>query len=146
MTVSDWLFKSLPSDRVTPIFLTLGEVLAIHESVIERYGGSLGVRELALLESAVAMPQATFGGQYLHEDIPSMAAAYCFHLVANHPFVDGNKRVGAAAANVFLGMNGWELTADQVAFADCVLNLASGRGDKQDTTVFFRQHSTRMRL
>lgn len=145
MTVSDWLFKSLPSDRVAPIFLTLGEVLAIHESVIERYGGSLGVRELALFESAVAMPQTTFGGQYLHEDIPSMAASYCFHLVANHPFVDGNKRVGAAAANVFLEMNGWELTANQMVFADCVLALASGRGDKQDALLFFQQHSARKR-
>lgn len=128
---------------MTPIFLTLGEVLAIHESVIERYGGAFGVRELALLESAIGMPEATFGGQYLHEDIPSMAAAYCFHLVANHPFVDGNKRVGAAAASVFLEMNGWELAADQLEFAGCVLAIASSRADKQAALIFFRRHSRR---
>lgn len=126
---------------MSPIFLTLGEALAIHEDVIRRYGGSLGVRELHLLESALGMPEATFGGQFLHEDIPSMAAAYCFHLVANHPFIDGNKRVGAAAANVFLNMNGWELIADQTDFAEFVLDLASGRADKAAALVFFRRHS-----
>jgi death-on-curing protein len=128
---------------VTPVFLTLGEILAIHESVIQRYGGSLGVRELSLLESAMGMPQATFGGRYLHDDIPSMAAAYCFHLVANHPFVDGSKRVGAAAASVFLDMNGWELAADQLAFAEYVLAIASSRADKQAALFFFKQHSRR---
>lgn len=125
------------------VFLTLGEVLAIHESVIHQYGGSLGVRDLALLESAVGMPQATFGGQYLHADMPSMAAAYCFHLVANHPFVDGNKRVGAAAASVFLEMNGWTLAAEQMVFADVVLSVASGRADKQAALTFFKQHARR---
>lgn len=128
---------------MAPVFLTLGEVLAIHDSVIERYGGSLGVRELALLQSALGMPEATFGGEYLHADIPSMAAAYCFHLVANHPFVDGNKRVGAAAASVFLEMNGWTLAAEQMAFADCVVAIASSRADKQAALAFFKQYSTR---
>jgi len=128
---------------VATVFLTLGEVLAIHESVIHQYGGSLGVRDLALLESAVGMPQATFGGQYLHADMPSMAAAYCFHLVANHPFVDGNKRVGAAAASVFLEMNGWTLAAEQMVFADVVLSVASGRADKQAALTFFKQHARR---
>lgn len=125
------------------VFLTLGEVLAIHESVIHQYGGSLGVRDLALLQSALGMPEATFGGDYLHADIPSMAAAYCFHLVANHPFVDGNKRVGAAAASVFLEMNGWNLAAEQMVFADVVLSVASGRADKQTALTFFKQHARR---
>lgn len=128
---------------MAPVFLTLGEILAIHESVIQKYGGALGVRELGLLESAVGMPQASFGGHYLHEDIPAMAAAYCFHLVANHPFVDGNKRVGAAAASVFLEMNGWELAADPATFTDCVLRIASSRTDKKAALLFFKQHSKR---
>ena len=130
---------------MTPTFLTLGEVLAIHEDVIRLYGGSLGVRELSLLDSAVGMPQATFGGQYFHEDIPAMAAAYCFHLVANHPFIDGNKRVGAAAANVFLELNEWSLEVDPMVFADCVLAIASGQADKKAASIFFRQHSKPLR-
>lgn len=126
---------------MTPIFLNLGEVLAIHEDVIRRYGGSLGIRDLALLESAIGMPQASFGGQYLHDSIPAMAAAYCFHLVANHPFLDGNKRVGAAAANVFLEMNDWVLDAKQDPYAEIVLSIAASRADKREATVFFAQHA-----
>lgn len=126
---------------MTPIFLNLGEVLAIHEDVIRRYGGSLGIRDLALLESAIGMPQASFGGQYLHDSIPAMAAAYCFHLVANHPFLDGNKRVGAAAANVFLEMNDWVLDAKQDRYAEIVLSIAASRADKPEATVFFAQHA-----
>ena len=111
--------------------------MAIHEEMIRRYGGSLGLRDLALLESAVRMPEATFGGQYLPDGIPSMAAAYCFHLVANHPFTDGNKRVGAAAANIFLEMNGWSLDSDNDSYAKFVLGVASGRIDKREATSFF---------
>lgn len=122
-------------------FLSLAEVVAIHEDMIHRYGGSLGLRDLPLLESAVGMPQATFGGQYLHDGIPAMAAAYCFHLVANHPFIDGNKRVGAAAASVFLEMNEWTLETDNDSYAEFVLAVASGRIDKRVATDFFGQHA-----
>jgi death on curing protein len=88
-----------------PVFLTLDEVLEIHEQQIELYGGSHGLRDPGALESAVATPQATFGGEYLHTTIPEMASAYLFHLAQNHPFIDGNKRVGANAAIAFLLMN-----------------------------------------
>lgn len=128
---------------MTPLFLSLGEVLAIHEDVIRRYGGSLGVRELSLLESAIAMPQATFGGQYLHDDLAAMSAAYCFHLVANHPFLDGNKRVGAAAANVFLEINDWLLDVDEATYADFVLAIASSRADKRDVNNFVKKHAAK---
>jgi death-on-curing protein len=121
-------------------FLSIAEVMAIHEDMIHRYGGSLGLRDLPLLESAVGMPEATFGGQYLHDGIPSMAAAYCFHLVANHPFIDGNKRVGAAA-NVFLEMKGWALDSDNDSYAEFVPGVASGRIDKREATSFFELHS-----
>ncbi len=90
------------------------------------------------------MPQATFGGQFLHEDLQSMAAAYLFHLVANHPFIGGNKRVGAASADVFLGMNGWQLAADQDNYADFVLDIASSRREKKDALEFFRRHAVRV--
>ncbi|MGA2770780.1 MAG: type II toxin-antitoxin system death-on-curing family toxin [Bryobacteraceae bacterium] len=98
-----------------PVFLTLDEVLEIHEQQILRYGGSAGLRDAAGLESAVATPQATFGGEVLHTSIPAMAAAYLFHLCQNHPFVDGNKRVGANAAIAFLLMNDCEPTFDEDA-------------------------------
>src|SRR5689334_8259996 len=92
-----------------PLFLTLDEVLQLHAHQIQTYGGSEGLRDRGLLESAVVQPQATFAGQYLHEDLAAMAAAYLYHIVANHPFIDGNKRTGMHAADVFLRLNGFEL-------------------------------------
>jgi death-on-curing protein len=109
-----------------PAFLLLDEVLEIHEQQIERYGGSAGLRDAAGLESAVATPQATFGGEFLHPSIPAMAAAYLFHLCQNHPFIDGNKRVGANAAITFLLMNDWEPLFDEQELVEMVLSVASG--------------------
>src|ERR1700722_5445923 len=109
-----------------PVFLSLDEILEIHEEQIERYGGAPGLRDPAGLESAVAMPQATFGGEFLHTSIPAMAAAYLFHLCQNHPFIDGNKRVGANAAITFLLMNNWEPTFTEEALVESVLAVASG--------------------
>jgi death-on-curing protein len=88
-------------------FLTVSEVLKLHELQLNRYGGSTGVRDLGLLESAVSQAQAGFGGVYLHEDLAAMAAAYLFSLVKNHPFVDGNKRAGLATALAFLDLRPW---------------------------------------
>lgn len=85
-----------------PVFVTLDEVFAIHRDQIERYGGAPGVRDQGLLLSALAQPAATFGEGFLHADLHEMAAAYLFHLIQNHPFVDGNKRVAAVAAAVLL--------------------------------------------
>ena len=96
---------------VNPVFLSLGEILEIHRDQIERYGGDAGIRDLGLLQSALAVPASGFGGRYLHSDLFEMAAAYLFHLVQNHPFVDGNKRTGAVAALVFLSLNGIEIEA-----------------------------------
>lgn len=125
-------------------FLTLGEVVAIHQDQIRRYGGSEGVRDWGLLKSAVAMPAATFGGQLLHGELTEMAAAYLFHLAANHPFVDGNKRVGAVAADVFLALNGWQLTADETAFADLVVSVAAGKTGKSEVAEFLRNNVARL--
>ncbi|MGA2592129.1 MAG: type II toxin-antitoxin system death-on-curing family toxin [Bryobacteraceae bacterium] len=109
-----------------PVFLSLDEVLEIHEQQIERYGGASGLRDAAGLESAVATPQATSGGEFLHTSIRSMAAAYLFHLCQNHAFLDGNKRVGANAALTFLLMNDWEPTFIPEELVDIVLSVASG--------------------
>ncbi|MGQ0555326.1 MAG: type II toxin-antitoxin system death-on-curing family toxin [Nitrospiraceae bacterium] len=124
-----------------PLFLTLEEVLEIHRDEIERHGGTLGVRDNGLLESAVAAPEAGFGGHYLHNDLYEMAAAYLFHLVQNHPFLDGNKRVGAATALVFLTMNGVETKMTNQVLVDMVLAVATGKMDKPAIADFFRKHS-----
>src|ERR1700734_2131220 len=113
-----------------PVVLALDEILEIHEEQIERYGGAAGLRDPAGLESAVATPQATFGGEFLHTSIPAMAAAYLFHLCQNHAFIDGNKRAGANAAITFLLMNDWEPAFDEDELVELVLSVASGTSSK----------------
>jgi|ERR1017187_5637550 death-on-curing protein len=120
-----------------PFFLALDQVLEIHAQQIELYGGSDGVRDPAGLESAVATPMATFGGQFLHSTIPSMAAAYLFHICQNHAFVDGNKRTGANAAITFLLINDWELDFSEDELVDLVLSVASGEMSKSAVTGIF---------
>ena len=124
-----------------PAFLTLDEIMAIHQDQIARYGGSDGVHDSGLLQSAVAMPAASFGGQFLHADLCEMAAAYLFHLVQNHPFIDGNKRVRAVAAYVFLALNHRRLTAGDDAYADLVLSVARGETPKSAVAEFFRANT-----
>jgi len=125
---------------MNPQFLTLDEVMDIHRNQIERYGGMLGVRDAALLESALAAPQSGFGDQYLHGDFFEMASAYLFHVVQNHPFLDGNKRVGTAAALTFLELNGVETKIPNQALVATVLAVAQGETDKSAIAVFFRKH------
>ena len=120
-----------------PVFLLLDEVLEIHAQQIEKYGGSAGIRDAAALESAVATPQATFGGQFLHTTIPAMAAAYLFHLCQNHAFIDGNKRVGANAAITFLLMNDWVPTLSEDELVDLVLSVATGLTGKLELPATF---------
>jgi death-on-curing protein len=124
-----------------PEFLSLAEVLAIHRDQIERYGGEPHVRDLGLLESALAMPAAGSRGQYFHEDLPAMAAAYLFHIVRNHPFVDGNKRTGAMAAFAFLALNGLALDATEKEFEALVRAVAEGRAGKAEAAGFFRRNT-----
>jgi death on curing protein len=124
-----------------PVFLTLGEVLEIHRDQIERYGGDAGIRDLGLLQSAMAMPAAGFSGRYLHTDLYEMAAAYLFHITQNHPFIDGNKRTGAVASLVFLSINDVDLEADEEDFESIVLGVAEGKIDKASVAEFFRKNS-----
>ena len=124
-----------------PTFLTLEEVLEIHVDQIKRYGGSSGLRDLGLLQSAIATPQSSFGGQYLHVTLFEMATAYLFHIVQNHPFIDGNKRVGAATALVFLKMNGIDISVTNDALVQLVLDVAQGNTNKTGIAEFFAQNS-----
>ena len=117
-------------------FLGLAEVIALHTDQIERYGGSPGVRDLGLLDSAVAAPEASLGGDYLHATVPEMAAAYMFHLAQNDTFIDGNKRVAAAAMIIFLYLNDRELTCSEDELVELTLGVASGRTAKSDVAVF----------
>ena len=124
---------------IDPLFLTLDEVLGIHADQIRRYGGRPGLRDLGLLQSALAMPETTFGGEFLHGTVFEMAAAYLFHLARNHPFVDGNKRTALMSALVFLGLNGQRLDAESGALYELVDGVAAGSVDKADVSVFFRR-------
>jgi death-on-curing protein len=126
---------------VQPAFLTLAEIIVIHQDQIARYGGSEGVRDWGLLQSAIAMPAASVGGQLLHPDLCEMAAACLFHLVQNHPFIDGNKRTGATAAYVFLALNHRRLTADNDTYAALVLSVARGETPKSAIADFFRENT-----
>jgi death on curing protein len=126
---------------VNPAFLSLDEVLALHADQISRYGGETGIRDLALLQSAIAMPQARFGGEWLHPSLPEMAAAYLFHLVRNHPFVDGNKRAGLISALAFLGLNDAEVIAKPEELLEVVLGVAEGRADKAQVAVFLKANT-----
>jgi len=126
---------------VKAAFVSLDEVLALHADQISRYGGEAGVRDLALLTSALAVPQARFGGQWLHPTLHEMAAAYLFHLIRKHPFIDGNKRAGLVCAIAFLGLNGLELIADPDDLVELVLGVAEGRTDKAQVAVFLKANT-----
>ena len=124
-----------------PVFLTFDETIEIHAYQIAHFGGSDGMRSREMAESAVGIPSSTFGGAYLHPAVPDMAAAYLFHLVENHPFLDGNKRVGTMSALVFLELNGYDFDASDEELTDVVLQVASGKMPKDVLSAFFRQHS-----
>jgi len=122
----------------TPLFLDIEQVMRLHASMVERYGGTEGTRDVGLLQSAVAMPQMAYGGEYLHADVFEMAAAYLYHIVQNHPFIDGNKRTGAAAAIIFLAMNGIEIEADEDGLVELTLAVAEGKASKREIADFFK--------
>lgn len=126
-----------------PLFLTLDDVLESHAEQIVTYGGAEGIRDAGLLLSAIAQPEAAFGGEYLHGSIFEMAAAYLFHIVQNHPFVDGNKRVGLEAALTFLEINGHSIETTDESLVQLVLATAQGRASKSQIAEFLRSHAKR---
>jgi len=121
-------------------FLSLQNVLHIHENTIAEEGGAAGVRDEGLLASAVDMPRASFGGDYLHIGLAEMAAAYLFHICQNHAFVDGNKRTAAFTALLFLSLNGIpdEGLPDETALENVVLQVAAGALTKSSVAQFLR--------
>lgn len=122
-------------------FLVLDEILYLHQLQIEEYGGSDGIRDRGLLESAIAMPEASFAGVFVHTSVFEMAAAYAFHIAENQPFIDGNKRTALATALVFLDINFIELDDPEEKFFDAMINLAIKKLDKKGLAQLFESLS-----
>ena len=112
-------------------FLLESIVMSIHDDQIRLYGGSYGVRDASALDAALHMPQAQFGGEFLHPTIFHMAAAYGFHLSQNHPFLDGNKRTAGMAMFTFLKINGLEPIATEAEYYGTMMAVASGQMSKE---------------
>jgi death-on-curing protein len=113
-----------------PVFLTVGEVLEAHEVLIETFGGTHGLRDAGGLDSALAMPQQSFGGEFVHRDLYEMAAAYAFHVSQAQAFLDGNKRTAVTAALAFLEMNGIHVHDPQQQLLAAMLAVADHKLDK----------------
>lgn len=126
---------------MTTIFLTLEEVLIIHEDQIERYGGLSGIRDLRLLESAVYRPQSTFGGEELYETIFLQAAALMHSIILNHPFVDGNKRTGIAAGLIFLQFNNYGFHVPQKKIVETALHIATKEWNIEEIAEWLSSHA-----
>jgi len=120
--------------------LSLAEVLEVHRRVVGQSGGHSGLRDVAALEAAVAQPRMTFDGKELYESLASKAAALCYSLVSNHPFVDGNKRVGHAAMETFLVLNGQQIETAIDEAENLMLGLASGTVSRQQLVEWIVAH------
>ncbi len=121
-------------------YLALPELIELHRRIIEQSGGAGGIRDLGLAESALAQPQMTFGGLDLYPSLAEKAAALCFSLVMNHAFVDGNKRIGHAAMETFLLLNGFELNADVDDSESVILRLAAGEFSRVPFAQWVTEH------
>ena len=124
-------------------YLILSEVLELYGQVMEQSGGAVGIRDLAALESALAQPRMTFGGVELYPTVAEKAAALAFSLINNHPFLDGNKRTGHAAMEVFLILNGFEVEASVDEQEEVVLRVASGEMNREALAEWVRTHLSR---
>ncbi|MDZ8087699.1 MAG: type II toxin-antitoxin system death-on-curing family toxin [Nostoc sp. DedQUE12b] len=124
----------------TPKFLTISQVLNIHQRQIQRFGGTSGVRDEGLLDSALAQPQATFGGELLHPTIHEQATAYLYHLAMNHPFIDGNKRTAFAVMLTFLSLNGYTLNLSQEQAYNLVIQVVQKEISKEELSTFLELH------
>ena len=124
----------------TPRFLCISQVIDIHQRQIQKFGGTLGIRDEGLLDSALAQPQATFGGELLHSTIYEQAAAYLFHLAMNHPFVDGNKRTAFAIMVTFIELNGYTLNLSQEQAYNLVIGVVQREMTKEELSGFLKVH------
>lgn len=121
-------------------YLTLNEVLELHGRIIEQSGGGAGIRDLNAVESALAQPRMTFGGEELYPTVVEKASALGFSLIQNHPFVDGNKRIGHAAMETFLVLNGFEIDATVDEQEQIILKVASSEMKRAAFTDWLRTH------
>lgn len=121
-------------------YLSLEEVLDLHQRMIQRFGGAPGIRDLGALQSAVAQPRMTFGQQDLYTSLSEKAAALCYSLVMNHPFVDGNKRVAHYAMETFMILNGQELAASVAEAETLMLSLAAGETPREELVAWIGVH------
>lgn len=124
-------------------YLSIREIIELHDRLFEQSGGLEGIRDWSALESSVAQPYQTFDGEELYPSLPDKAAALGFFLVRNHPFVDGNKRIGHAALEVTLVLNGFELTASVDEQEQIMLALAAGTLSRDEFTIWVAQHLRR---
>ena len=122
-------------------FLDKETILYFHADQIKKYGGSYGVRDDNLLESALAQPQATFKGEYLYKNIYEMASAYGYHLCKNHPFIDGNKRISLIAMYTFLYVNGYELKMDEKEIYLLIMGVANNSISKEELTEYIKKYT-----
>lgn len=125
------------------LYLSLEQVVDLHARQTRVFGGSAGLRDRGALESAVARPAMTFGGEDLYPEAADKAAALMHSLVMNHAFVDGNKRIGASAAELFLGLNGYRVTATDDELEEITLTVARGELDAEALSIWFRQRISR---
>jgi death-on-curing protein len=123
-------------------YLSLNEALEIYRKIIRQSGGSFGIRDLHALESSLAQPRATFGGEDLYPTVAEKASALGFSLIQNHPFVDGNKRIGHVALETFLVINGCEIDASVDEQEQIILLVASGLMKRDEFTTWLRNHVT----
>jgi death on curing protein len=123
-------------------YLSLSEILEIHDQIIEISGGARGIRDMHALESSINQPRATFNLTDLYPDIITKAAALCFFIVMNHPFIDGNKRAGHATMEIFLILNGFEIEAAIDDQEKIILDLAAGNVDREQFTFWLNSHIT----
>jgi len=122
-----------------PDFLSVEDVIFLHDEQLVRFGGAAGIRDQGLLESAIGMPQASFGGEFLHADLYAMAAAYAFHIAQNQAFVDGNKRTGLLSALVFLEMNGIIIADPESRLYQAMIDIAEKTLDKSGLAALLRE-------
>ena len=122
-------------------YLSLAQVVELQRELLAAFGGLAGIRDRGSLEASIARPAMTFGGEDLYADLPAKAAALLHSLVLNHPFLDGNKRVGAAAAELMLELNGFALVASDQEFESIALATARGEMSAEALAIWFRQRS-----
>lgn len=122
-------------------FLTLKDVLNIHQQLINNHGGHPGIRDIKLLDSALNYPKATFNQEYVHRDIYHMAAAYVFGIIKNHPFIDGNKRTGFVVVVSFLAYNGIGLNSKEPELYELIMNIAQSHISEDNVALFFKNNT-----